>query len=360
MLGLPPLHLIVREEAALAAFRLSTTGTLGKDSRIKHIRIKDDAIRRQPMMAAPSDKIPKTHLFGKHYNVQLTEEPHTYSNHKELSVYTDGSKTDSGTGIGVFSDDLNIKISRPLGMFNTVYQAECVGIIQAAHAIEIRKVTDTNIRILSDSASVLQSLNKRYYTSGLILECHNALERVATLNCNTVTLQWIKGHSGSPGNDAADELARRGSNTKVYGPEPIVPIPFTQLRRWLRDFTHTQAESWWTSTSGCRQSKEAMPTLDNKLTKRLLPLDRGNLSLVVGTITGHCSLNKHFHTMGITDSPLCRACMEAEETVAHVLLECTEVAQIRRETLGSPRSLAEALRSLGDLICFWKEVGWLE
>ena len=64
--------------------------------------------------------------------------------------------------------------------------------------------------------------------------------------------------------------------------------------------------------------------------------------------------------MGITDSPLCRACMEAEETVAHVLLECTEVAQIRRETLGSPRSLAEALRSLGDLICFWKEVGWLE
>ena len=52
--------------------------------------------------------------------------------------------------------------------------------------------------------------------------------------------------------------------------------------------------------------------------------------------------------------------MEAEETVAHVLLECTGVAQIRKETLGTPRSLADALSRLGGLIGFWKEVGWME
>ena len=103
-----------------------------------------------------------------------------------------------------------------------------------------------------------------------------------------------------------------------------------------------------------------MPSLDTRLTRRLLRLDRDSLRLVAGTITGHCSLNKHFHTLGITDSPLCRACMEAEETVAHVLLECTGVTKIREETLGTPRSLADALRRPGSLICFWREVGWLE
>ena len=360
MLGLPPLHLVVRKEATLALFRLEISGTLNKDSRIKHIRIKEDAIRQQPMMASPNDRIPKTHCFLKHYYIELTAEPCDYSGPKELRVYTDGSKTDLGTGVGVFSEDLNIKISRPLGMLNTVYQAECVGIIQAAHAIEVREVTDTHIRILSDSASVLQSLKKNQITSRLILECHNALERVAVQYRNTVTLQWIKGHSGSPGNDAADELARRGSNTRAFGPEPIVPIPFNQLRSWLKEHTQTQAEIWLTSVPGCRQSREAMPSLDVKLTKLLLRLDRNSLRLVAGTITGHCPLNKHFHTLGITDSPLCRACMEAEETVAHVLLECTGVAQIRKETLGTPRSLADALSRLGGLIGFWKEVGWME
>lgn len=360
MLGLPPLHLVVREEAALATFRLEVSGTLSNDSRIKHTRLKEDAIKQQPMMASPNDRTLKTHCFQKHYNIELTAEMCDYSGPKELRIYTDGSKTDDGTGVGVFSDDLNIKISKSLGMLNSVYQAECVGIIQAAHAIEVREVTDTHIRILSDSASVLQSLKKNQITSRLILECHNALERVTVLNRNKVTLQWIKGHSGSLGNDAADELARRGSSAKAFGPEPIVPIPFKQLRSWLKDHTQTQAEKWWTSTPGCRQSKEAMPSLDRKLTKRLLRLDRDGLRLVSGTITGHCPLNKHFHTLGITDSPLCRACMEAEETVAHVLLECTGVTQIREEILGTPRTLADVLRRPGSLICFWREVGWLE
>ena len=180
------------------------------------------------------------------------------------------------------------------------------------------------------------------------------------LSKSLTPLHWIKGYSGSIWNDAADKLARRGSSTKPCGPEPIVPIPFKQLRSWLREHTRIQAEKWWTSAPGCRQSKEAMPSLDTKLTRRLLRLDRDSLRLVAGTITGHCSLNKHFHTLGITDSPLCRACMEAEETVAHVLLECTGVTKIREETLGTPRSLADALRRPGSLICFWREVGWLE
>lgn len=41
--------------------------------------------------------------------------------------------------------------------------------------------------------------------------------------------------------------------------------------------------------------------------------------LVMGTISVNCSLNKHYQRIGITECRLCRACMEAEDTLAHVL-----------------------------------------
>ncbi|CAH2217508.1 jg25411 [Pararge aegeria aegeria] len=77
-------------------------------------------------------------------------------------------------------------------------------------------------------------------------------------------------------------------------------------------------------------------------------------------ITGHCLLNKHLFILGITDSPLCRACMEADETTTHVLLQCRGVKEQRAAYLGSPASLPEALGDLGGLISFWSELGWLE
>ncbi|CAH2238415.1 jg21119 [Pararge aegeria aegeria] len=62
----------------------------------------------------------------------------------------------------------------------------------------------------------------------------------------------------------------------------------------------------------------------------------------------------------ITDSPLCRACMEAEETPIHVMLQCNGVAEQRAAHLGSSATLHEALGDLGGLLSFWSELGWLE
>ncbi|CAH2261340.1 jg7872, partial [Pararge aegeria aegeria] len=59
----------------------------------------------------------------------------------------------------------------------------------------------------------------------------------------------------------------------------------------------------------------------------------------------------------ITDTPLSRACMEADETPTHVLLRCRGVAEQRAAYLCSP---AEALGDLGGLLRFWSELGWLE
>lgn len=82
----------------------------------------------------------------------------------------------------------------------------------------------------------------------------------------------------------------------------------------------------------CKQTKEMFPIPNKKVSNNLLKLTRIDLRLMVGLITGHCNLNYHLHKTGATDSPLCRGCMQENETVAHVLLHCEATKGMREAT----------------------------
>lgn len=357
ILDLPPLHLFIKQEAAATAVRLKKLN-LWKHARVPHTEILDEYIGKEPLLEAATDRIPKQYVFDKKYKIQLHETPKEGLNQKELRIFTDGSKTNSGTGAGAFSEDLNMRKTMSLGAHNTVFQAECMGIIMATTGIAERKVKEFPIRILSDSKSVLQALNSNTITSGLIYECHLALAKVC--KHTTVTLQWIKGHSGSRGNDAADALAKLGSEQAIEGPEPIIPLPFSWLRNTLRQHTKVTHQLYWSNLDTCRQTRQALPIIKPGLSRKLLKLKRSQLRLVTGAITGHALLNKHLYTLGITDSPLCRACMESEETANHVLMECPGVATYRATHLGSPGSLQEVIGNVKGLLDFLQELGWQE
>lgn len=357
LLGLPPLELFVQQEAASAAVRLKTLNLWGV-THGGHAEILEEAIKYEPMIAAPNDKIPKQHNFNRSYEIELVEERNDRSGIHELRIYTDGSKTKTGTGAGVYSPEINLNISIALGKFSSIFQCECIAITQAAKAVAKRGIKDQKIRIVSDSAAVLRALDNKVIKSGLILECHSALQVIAS--SNRITLQWIKGHSGSLGNDAADQLARGGSDQEAIGPDPILPLAFNQLRTWLRHRTRAQHANQWAETSTCRQSRETVPHPDARLTKRLLSLSRPALRVIVGIATGHCTLNKHLYVLGMTDSPLCRGCLSAEETATHVILECAGVAKQRAEILNAPRSLREACGDTRRILRFWTELGWLD
>ncbi|XP_038217942.1 uncharacterized protein LOC119836631 [Zerene cesonia] len=324
-----------------------------------HNRILTIAAKQEPLLLAINDKIPKQFIFDKKYKIQLNEYMSESNNVGDLLVFTDGSKTKDGTGAGVFSEDLNIHVSHSLGPHNTVFQAECLGIFLAAMAIITRNVTNYSIKILSDSKAALMAIKSHEISSGIILECHSALSRVCEMG-NSITLQWIKGHSSSRGNDAADILARRASDTSVMGLLPIVPIPSSWIRSSIIQLTNNAQEDEWMSRSDCKQAQEALPFLDSRLARRLLNLRRLQLRTITGALTGHGLFNKHLFNLGITDSPLCRACMTTEETAAHVIMECTAVAEYRARHLGCPRSLPEVFSSPHKLLSFMEELGWFQ
>ena len=70
-----------------------------------------------------------------------------------------------------------------------------------------------------------------------------------------------------------------------------------------------------------RQAREFVSGPHTDVKTRLLSFNRTQSRVVVGLLTGHNTLRRHLHIMGLSDSPFCRKC-GAEETSAHVLCEC--------------------------------------
>jgi len=59
------------------------------------------------------------------------------------------------------------------------------------------------------------------------------------------------------------------------------------------------------------------------LTQGLLTLSK--CRVVIGHHTGHNTLRRHLHLMGLSHSALCRECGEENENWAHILCECEAV-----------------------------------
>jgi hypothetical protein len=97
-----------------------------------------------------------------------------------LVWFTDGSRTEEGTGAGVFGQSVNRRLSISLRKYSTVFQAGVYA----------------------------------------ILAC--------------VGLFWVLGHAGVRGNEIADELARGGSAQRFVGPEPVLGVSRQNIRRVMK------------------------------------------------------------------------------------------------------------------------------
>ena len=67
---------------------------------------------------------------------------------------------------------------------------------------------------------------------------------------------------------------------------------------------------------------------------RILSFNRTQYRAVTGLLTGHNTLRRHLHLMGLSDSPLCRRCGAKDETSAHILCKCETLASHRHAYLG--------------------------
>ena len=212
---------------------------------------------------------------------------------------------DVGTGSGIFSVEPSIARSMKLPNHASVFQAEIHGITEACRHLSTLN-NNRQVDFYIDSQAAIKAITSITTKSKLVQRCKEELKSLSTRH--KISLCWIPGHMGIHGNEMADELARKGSESNDLHADNSVLLPISLLMSKISTDFLNKANARWNTINACRVSRKLWTQFDKKRTKELLSLNRPQLSLLIGILTGHNSMAAHLRKMRISTTDLCRGC----------------------------------------------------
>ena len=175
-----------------------------------------------------------------------------------------------------------------------------------------------SLLLLSDSRSVLITLSSP--PSLLLSQTRwQICQELSSPSFYCIRLQWVTGHSFLPGNDAADELARRGA---LLAPSAI-PCSLSPLISCI----HSRLISDWRRTVSSKFFDTQVPSIS---TEELVLPRHARCVLSRLRCNGHSLLlDSCLSTIGRIENPCCSACGHSSQDTSHLILHCPATDSLR-------------------------------
>ena len=122
----------------------------------------------------------------------------------------------------------------------------------------------------------MEKLGGSFFSDSLSFSTARAIQLIA--EDPWLRLHWVKAHVGTPGNERADELAKKG--TECTTAQEITRSQKT-AKTGYREMTDQQPQTEWEICQGHGKSKAWFPKLDRRKTKALLETDRCTLATLL-------------------------------------------------------------------------------
>jgi ribonuclease HI len=298
-----------------------------------------------PWWIPPRTSIAGTAKEATKYHNKIHHE--SKNNMKHLIFYSDGSDIKGRVGASSWCPKLKRQRGVDLGPTSkaTVYAAELLGILYSI----IVAVTERNIEratLFVDNQAAIQSVHSPGGQSGQLI-LGQIIHFIDILRRRGVSVEicWIPAHTGIPGNEKADIIAKQATGWRANGRTGQRAPQSKWVRQLLSSCKRTVRktvflrwrEAWKTQATGRKyRTHFGTEILSQKKRAQLYQgLTKPEAAILLQMRSERIGLGSYLKKIKVVDTAACQ-CQSSNETVSHILGDCFKFGAQRRTYLGQP------------------------
>lgn len=255
----------------------------------------------------------------------------------KIILYTDGSrsiKEYNGSGVYLFDPLEYQSFAWNIGAKQEIFDAEYFAIFKALEIAFQKLSRIKEIWIFSDSQSVLKGLQSSLKTRQHFLyeKIYTLAEKIKIWDPNIkIIIQWVPGHMKIFGNEKADEAAKYGAEwtelTPNMGPSK------SYISKKLKEKSLQEWENIWENSEKGSHYKQFYMNLKWKANP--LRINKVLWSSFQQLKLGHGYFLSYLSKLPDYNTNICNKCdMNQKQTPYHLILQCQDSSQARKNTIG--------------------------